>query len=526
MYRRLLLLSFATASTVFLTLPASAASPTQKLDGPAIAQELSAHPTDPAMSFLSGLAYEGSATASTEARELARVGYLMALRQDSGFWRAAYQLGLMALEDRDPISAERFLLAAAINAPNEPRVYSALARAAYCAGDIEVASAALAKSQMLHLVGNEDDLLTAALIATNQDDRAGVDLLLPRLSPRLREAILNRLDMPRQQATGSPAPSVTSDNNRTDATRMAVVDLVIIRSDEAAAAKNGINLLDALSLQLGGDLINRNWAKSTDQINSANSTSLISSDSTLQLTIPAVTYSLALANAFNESSRIEARPTLLIYDGTEATLFDGGTLTFANDGEFTSTSDKIEVGLSLSVQPKFIGNDTVNLVVEVTLESFVQTQPAGTFLQSVQTEKSSTKVAADLRFGQTMLISAGNSSKVTSSVSKTPVLGDIPILGKLFSAKTKSNQSTKLIVLLSLRSPPGQASDGGGSEELQFISSLRQRLFPSLDEVSSQSLETRPIFYRIENPARALDNSYISPVVTEATLKRVTTDIR
>lgn len=526
MRRKPLLLGLAAATAVFLALPATAASADRKLDAAAISRELSAHPNDPAMNFLSALAYESQSTASTEARELARVGYLMALRQDGGFWRAAYQLGLMALEDRDPIAAQRFLLTAVLNAPNEARLYSALARAAYCAGDIEAASAALAKAQTLHLVGNEDDLLTTVLIALEQGDRAGVDALLSRLSPQLREAILNRLAAPPPQVLASPKGAEASNEIQANTTRMALVDLVIIRRDEASGTQSGINLLDALSLQLGGDLINRTWAKSTDLTNPENSTSTTSSNQSSLLTIPAVTYSLALANAFGNTSRIEARPTLLIYDGSEATMFDGGTLTFATDGDLSSSSETREVGLSLSVKPKFIGNDTVNLAVQTTMEDFVQSEAVGSFRQSVQTDKSSTKVAADLRFGQTMLISAGSSSMVLNGRSKTPILGDIPVLGKLFSEKNKVDKTSELIVLLSLRRPPGQASSGDGSEELKLISVLRQRLFPSLDEISRRPFETRPMFYRIENPARVMDQSYISPVVSEATLNQVTAAVR
>jgi hypothetical protein len=106
-----------------VTTVAVAAEPSPQLNLAAISRELSDHPDDTVLNFLSGLAYEQTTTNSSEARQLARVGYLMALRQDDGFWRAAYQLGLMALEDRDPQSAQRFLLMAATKAPAEARVY-------------------------------------------------------------------------------------------------------------------------------------------------------------------------------------------------------------------------------------------------------------------------------------------------------------------------------------------------------------------------------------------------------------------
>lgn len=505
-----------------IPLAVAAAAPSPHLDQAAISRALSDHPDDTVLNFLSGLAYEGNTTNSSEARQLARVGYIMALRQDDGFWRAAYQLGLMALEDRDPRAAQRFLLMATTSAPAEMRVYRALARAAYCAGDIELAAAALARAEALHPAENEDDLLTVALVSAATGNAARVEATLSRLSQPLREGVENRLAAPREVLVQpQPAPAPSAGKTLLAESPMAVVDVIVIRRSESTGANTGINLLDTLSLQLGSNLINRNWAKTTDQIDQALSTSTISQTSGLQLTIPTVTYSLNLANARGNSSRIEARPTLLIHDGTEAKVFDGGTLTFATDGQFTSSSETREVGLALSVKPRFLSDDKVNLAVSVTLETFVPTAPVGTFRQAIQTAKSSTAVEADMQFGQTMLVSGGSSTTVTRGNSGTPLARDIPLLGKLFSARSKSRQDNELLVLLSLRRVPGQPALHEGDAEQQLTAGLRQRLFPQLKQAGPLALETRQMFYRLENPAHSDTEAYIAPMISKATLARL-----
>lgn len=515
------------AGTFMFVLPAfcinsaaTAGEKSLKLNIAAISRELSDHPDDPVLNFLSGLAYEATTANSSEARQLARVGYLMALRQDDGFWRAAYQLGLMALEDRDPRAAQRFLLMAAASAPSEVRIYRALARSAYCAGDIDLAAAALARAEELHPSENQDDLLTVALIAAAAGNSPKVETILPRLSLPLREGVKQRLAVPREVFT-QQRPALSAGSSNAAEGQMAVVDVIVIRRNESTGSHTGINLIDTLSLQLGGNLINRNWAKSTDQIDPSLSTNSISQSSSLQLTIPTVTYSLNLANARGNSSRIEARPTLLIYDGIEAKVFDGGTLTFATDGQLNSSSETREVGLSLTVKPRFLSDEKVNLAVTVTLETFVPSTPVGTFRQAIQTVKSSTIVSADVQFGQTMLVSGGSSKTVTRGYSGTPLASDIPILGKLFSSKSKSRQDNELLVLLSLRRVPGRSVPNEGDTEQGLVAGLRQRVFPQLKSAEPLALETRQMFYRMENPARLDTEAYVVPIIGKATLKRL-----
>lgn len=514
-----LFVAVAFSSVAGLAQPGLATEAQSRLNRPEIIRELSRAPDDPLWNFLVGLAYESTATASTEERGLARVGYGMALRHDPQFWQAAYQLGLMNLEDRDAFAAQRLLLQAAMAAPGQPRVLRALARASYCAGDIAVAAAALERAERLAPAQGDQELLTVALVASAQQDQAKLDAVLPQLSPTLRDAVLNRFAVPRKPAVQS---ALAGDAKPAAGTAgMAVVDVVMIRRSEGASTSSGVNLLDALSLQFGSNLLNRSWSTVTDRIDPTLSTSTIKSDSGVQLTIPAVTYSLNIANARGNTSRIDERPTLLVYDGVEARFFNGGTLTFSTDGQLNSSSQTREVGLSLSVKPTFINPDTVNLAVNVSLENFIAAPPAGTFRQAVQTEKSSTQIAADVKFGQTLLVSAGASKKTTKTNSKTPLLGDLPVLGKLFAVSAESRQDSDLLVLLSLRRVPGTNSDAISAEEERRLGILRAQLFPDLVDHDRLEPEARQLFYRIDNPARGELKEYLAPLTGAGALKHL-----
>ena len=77
------------------------------------------NPLDPRLNYLAGLAYESSSVMGTDQREMAKVGYLMALKSDLAFWPAHVQLGLMAMDDRDAIAAQEHFSAAAAIKPDE-----------------------------------------------------------------------------------------------------------------------------------------------------------------------------------------------------------------------------------------------------------------------------------------------------------------------------------------------------------------------------------------------------------------------
>ena len=506
----------ATALTLFACSPPAAAEAARTgFDQALLTQELSRHPDDPSLNFLSGLAYENSATSSTEARELARVGYRMALRQDSGFWRASYQLGLMALEERNPFAAQRYLLAAAQTAPHERRVFSALARASYCAGDIATALAALARAGTLGQTASADEVLTAALLAADTNDKPAVDNLSAKLPSSQRDEVASRLAAPRARQEAPKPPTAAGAKPAPSQQRMAVVDVVIIRRSEKSSQSSGINLLDALTLQFGSSLINSSWARSDNRIDPTQSTSIASSNSGVQLTIPTVTWSLNLANASGAASRIEARPTLLVHDGEEAKVFNGGSLTYATAGQLSSTSYTRDVGLSLSVKPKFTDEEHVTLGVSVVLENFVPAAPNGTFKEAVQTEKSATTVAADMRFGETLLVSSGASTTTNNNQSQTPVAGQIPILGKLFSSRVSAVQENTLLVLLTLRPVPGAAAALESADDSRQISALAHGVLGDFAEAVRLVPETRFSPYQLDNPAHVGVAEYLDPIVAQ-----------
>ncbi len=529
------------------------------------------------LNFLSGLVYDAQSTSGSEGRELARVGYIATLRSDPTFWPANFQLGLLALEDKDAVSATQFFVAAAFHAPEKAQIFYALARAAFCAGDMTNAVPALKRAMELSPPSEAEEFVTATLISAASGDQEGAqkwmdalkssstqvtdsylqsrvnDLLAP--APRVqanpigavaaigtsslgmppshsaKEGRQNRSALEKAPVSSAPVAAGTGSASAAPQTnqaatptpapsarrRMATVDVVIIRRKEAKTNSSGVNLMDALSLQFGSTLINSERSRVFDRQADGVISDSVTTINNLNLTVPAVTYSLNIANAGGSNSSIEARPTILVYDGQTSKLFSGGTLTYAAGGQLSAQSFTKEVGLTLSVTPKFTDADTITLTISTGLETFITTAAAGSFKEAVQTDKSSTDVTADLRFGDTIVVSGGRYNNLQTSNNGTPLVGDVPILGSFFKKRLNSYESNDLLILLSVRREVG-GSETGSADEIQRVGLLGERLWRKLNiaqsdvAASKREPEAHRQYYTLPNPGRGFSEAYMRAI--------------
>ena len=107
--------------------------------------------------------------------------------------------------------------------------------------------------------------------------------------------------------------------------RMVLVDVVLVATQELASTSKGVNLLSALTLQLGSSS-----AAAYSEINTSNSVggaaAAVSTAITRAVTIPALAYSLNIANANNSTNEVLARPTLAAIEGMPSEFFSGTNL--------------------------------------------------------------------------------------------------------------------------------------------------------------------------------------------------------
>ncbi|MBC1240466.1 type IV pilus secretin family protein [Nostoc sp. 2RC] len=168
------------------------------------------------------------------------------------------------------------------------------------------------------------------------------------------------------------------------------------------------------------------------------------------------------AQVQNGNAKILTDPTLIVQEGQTADVrltqeVVGNIVRQITRGDGTSsetvTADKQSVGLTLAVKVERIDdNGFVSLSVAPTVAS--PQAPANINLGGnsqqifLVSTRSLTSGLIRLRDGQTLILSGIIQDADRTSVSKIPILGDLPLIGSLFRSTNRSNQRNEVIVLL------------------------------------------------------------------------------
>jgi general secretion pathway protein D len=141
------------------------------------------------------------------------------------------------------------------------------------------------------------------------------------------------------------------------------------------------------------------------------------------------------------------------------------TATVGTGGFVSDSVSYIDVGLKLDVEPTIYPDEEVSIKVALEVSSLgtqVKTS-SGTLAYQIGTRTAATLLR--LRDGQTQLLAGLISRDERSNASRVPGIGDLPVLGRLFSDQTDSTNRTELVlaitphVLRNLRQPDAAASE-------------------------------------------------------------------
>lgn len=156
----------------------------------------------------------------------------------------------------------------------------------------------------------------------------------------------------------------------------------------------------------------------------------------------------------DNNANILSTPTLLTLDNEEARIVIGQNVPFitgqyALSGAATTptpfqTVERRDVGLTLRVKPQISEGGTVRLQIYQEVSSVQDTSNAA----GVITNKRAVESTVLVDDGQIVVIGGLIQDSVRDGVEKVPVLGDIPVLGALFTYNTRSRTKTNLMVFL------------------------------------------------------------------------------
>ena len=147
---------------------------------------------------------------------------------------------------------------------------------------------------------------------------------------------------------------------------------------------------------------------------------------------------------------ILSEPNLTALSGETATFLSGGQFPIIVSGVTSSGATSIETqfypyGIELEFTPTVIGNGRINLRVKPSVTSIDLARERdgipGTFNQEADT-------TVELASGQSFAIAGLMSESSSENLSKTPGIGDIPILGALFKSEQFQRDETELLIVV------------------------------------------------------------------------------
>ncbi len=165
------------------------------------------------------------------------------------------------------------------------------------------------------------------------------------------------------------------------------------------------------------------------------------------------TMSMIRAMQTNGALRALAEPNLIAMDGQVASFLAGGEFPIpiiqggGNGGAVTIQFK--EYGVRLNFKPTIIDEDHIRLELEPevsTIDFANGVRFEGFVIPALRTRRARTGV--ELRDGQSFALAGLLDNSESQSLSKVPVLGDIPILGNLFKSKQFQKQETELVFIV------------------------------------------------------------------------------
>ncbi|BDU45857.1 hypothetical protein [Vibrio nigripulchritudo] len=157
----------------------------------------------------------------------------------------------------------------------------------------------------------------------------------------------------------------------------------------------------------------------------------------------------------NGQTQILSKPSFTVLNGRSGLISVGQEVPFLTgqykqDGESSDkpfqTIERKDVGLLLNIKPVIGAEGDITLTINQELSRVDKSVEAS----DIVTSKRRISTTLKTKFGETIALAGMTSNEKQTLESKVPVLGDIPVLGLLFSSESETEKSKTLTVLLKI----------------------------------------------------------------------------
>ena len=210
----------------------------------------------------------------------------------------------------------------------------------------------------------------------------------------------------------------------------------------------------------------------------------------------------------NGAVNVISEPNILCINNKKSSVYIGKTisiLTSQSTGDQTTSTTRNtyareDIGLTLEVKPQIASDDKVLMEVKTKLEDIDQSSTKvadrpTTFKREVQT-------VAIVRNGENVIIGGLLKDYFSKGETKVPFLGDIPIIGSIFTSKNDIKDQINVIIVLT----PYIVKNSSSLAEIQAQIAKTEELKADLAKILEKRLEERKTtFNRDENESVPTD---------------------
>ena len=186
----------------------------------------------------------------------------------------------------------------------------------------------------------------------------------------------------------------------------------------------------------------------------------------------------------DSDSNVLSTPSIMTMDneqssivvGQEIPITTGETLSATNNNPFRSIQRQ-EVGIKLQVRPQINEGNAVKMHINQEVSSIFG--PLGDMSTDLITNKRQIETTVLVEDGDTIVLGGLIDDDVQESIKKVPLLGDIPLLGRIFQSSSTSRTKRNLMVFLKptiVRDP----------EDVRSISNRKYNYFEAIQELQKK----------------------------------------
>ena len=146
-------------------------------------------------------------------------------------------------------------------------------------------------------------------------------------------------------------------------------------------------------------------------------------------------------------NKILSSPSVFTLNNQQATITQGDQIPYQTTSDGTTTTEFKEAALSLTVTPSIIGDG--NVLLDIQVNNDAPKTIAGADEPGISTNEITTKLLVS--DGDIVVIGGIKKNTINNTRTKTPGLGNVPVVGNLFKSKNKTDELKELLIFIAPR---------------------------------------------------------------------------